>query len=162
MLHTDPKESKDLGPEKTQSKDLDSEKIQSDAAKLNIGKIKQQSEKIKSKFENLKSQSPQELFQKIRLKIKEKGPLFFVLYTGFSFIDLGLLFFLVNSNLDLSYLLSIFGLHQESTWVGSFAIAYAIHKALLPIRAFLVIEAIPYVKEPWEKLLLRIRNKNKK
>lgn len=70
-----------------------------------------------------------------------------VFHTVISLISVGTCYFLVSSGLDVEVVLKYFNVESSGAKKGAstFAIAYLLHKVLLPLRATITIVSVPVI-----------------
>lgn len=95
------------------------------------------------------------VISRFRAWFAKNGPLGVVLYLGYSTIDLGAIYFLLSTGVDMSPLLGFFGF-EKGAGAATFAVAYAMHKSLAPLRAGLVLWTIPHVKPYWDAAISKV------
>ncbi|XP_064393262.1 protein FAM210B, mitochondrial-like [Halichondria panicea] len=85
--------------------------------------------------------------EKVKLLVKEYGPVGFAFYMGVSFTSLGTCYVLVSNGLDVERVLTYLNVTTSGTSKGAstFAIAYVLHKVLLPLRAAVTVGGLPLV-----------------
>jgi len=89
----------------------------------------------------------QTLTEKSREFIKEYGKLGVVVYLSMSAISISSFYLLLRSGVDIKSLIKKTGLPESAMWdsAGTFAMAYACHKILLPVRLFLTVGITRYI-----------------
>jgi hypothetical protein len=85
--------------------------------------------------------------QRVKIIIKQYGPVAVVFHTAISLCSLGGFYLLVKSGLDVPLLLSKVGitLSETSTGLSTFGIAYLCHKVFMPLRCFVTISCVPLI-----------------
>lgn len=95
------------------------------------------------------------IISRFRAWFAKNGPLGVVLYLGYSMIDLGAIYFLLSTGVDMAPVINFFGF-DKGAGAATFAIAYAMHKSLAPLRAGLVLWTIPKVKPYWDAVISKV------
>ena len=98
------------------------------------------------------AQSTDSVISRFRAWFAKNGPLGVTLYLGYSMVDLTLIYLLLSAGVDVSPVLAFFGF-EKGAGAATFAIAYAIHKSLAPLRATLVLMTMPAVKPYWDRAI---------
>lgn len=90
--------------------------------------------------------------QKLKKAVTEYGATVIVFHIGISLISLGTSYLLVSTGLDVEQLLIDLNLEdwfKGNTMLvsnaGTFAVAYAIHKLLLPVRITITLGSVPFI-----------------
>ncbi|CAH0556513.1 unnamed protein product [Brassicogethes aeneus] len=85
--------------------------------------------------------------QKLKKAVTEYGTTVIVFHVGISLISLGTSYLLVSSGLDVSKVVTSFGIKDSNmvTNAGTFAVAYAFHKLLAPVRISITLTSVPFI-----------------
>jgi hypothetical protein len=102
--------------------------------------------------------TPNTIIDRLRSWFAKNGPLGVTLYLSYSTIDLTLIYLLISAGIDVSSLLAAVGI-STGAGAATFAVAYAIHKMLAPLRAGLVVLTLPYAKPHWDRLISALETK---
>lgn len=76
------------------------------------------------------------LTERFKLFTKQYGRLGIFVYLGISTVSVSTIYVALKSGIDVRKLIEWFGLQSSTAWenAGTFAIAYGIHKVLMPFR----------------------------
>lgn len=85
--------------------------------------------------------------ERIKVVLKEYGSVAIVFHTVMSLCSLGTCYLIVNSGVDVGKVLEYFNVQSSATSKGAstFAVAYILHKMLLPLRAGITVAAVPLI-----------------
>lgn len=85
--------------------------------------------------------------QRIKVVLREYGVVAVVFHTVMSLTSLGTCYLIVSSGVDVGKVLEYFNVQSSTTSKGAstFAVAYVLHKMLLPLRAGITVASVPLI-----------------
>lgn len=93
--------------------------------------------------------TPPTLTQRLKGFLKQYGKLGLGVYLGISTISVSSLYLALRTGVDVKALIKSIGLPDSGIWdsAGTFAVAYAIHKILMPLRLFLTVALTTWISK---------------